>query len=71
MIGMSYNAYFDSTYRVTSTIEDDALTVGKSENTEWSKIIMKTNDTANGYIVLRSKAQAEHLHFMLGQMLGL
>ena len=48
---------------------NDLIHIDKMSGTDWSTIEMVTNDKSNGYITIRSKNMAEHLHFMLGQML--
>jgi hypothetical protein len=61
--------YFMQDYTTTATVGIDSLTLNKCPGTEWSEITMSVNDNKDT-ITLRSKQMVEHLHFMLGQMLG-
>lgn len=57
-------------YKMTAQESNDALTVYKSDESDWCTLTMNTNEEQNGQIVLRSKEMAAQLHFMLGRMLG-
>jgi len=61
--------FYTKYYSMSVQEFNDKLIVKKISNTDWSNIQMITNDNENGSIQLRSKAMAEQLHFMLGQML--
>ncbi len=63
------NDYYKKSYGMSVSDGCDTLTVRKS-NGDWSHIEMDTNGSDNGKITIRSKAMAEQLQFMLGQMLG-
>ena len=67
---MDAKEYWKRFYCKTVTEGVDALTVSKSSDTDWSLIEMRTNDSPNGLITIRSIEHAEMLHAMLGQMLG-
>ena len=62
--------YYNQNYSMTVQEANDKLTVSKSSGSNWCGIAITTNRNSNGMIMLRSKAMAEQLHFMLGQMLG-
>ena len=63
--------FHKKTYRVSTKQGNDELYVVKQGDSDWSSVQMITNGNENGAVQLRSKEAAEHLHFMLGQMLGL
>lgn len=47
----------------------DTLTLEKTKDSDWCHVRMLTNGDPNGGICIRSREMAEHLHFMLGQLL--
>ena len=63
------DTYYDKSYSRSTTEGADSLHVRKRRGTDWLDIEMITNGTGNGSICIRSKDMAEHLHFMLGQLL--
>lgn len=62
--------FYKKSYSMTVQESNDKLVVEKSNNSDWSEVKMITNKFDNGSIAIRSKAMAEQLHFMLGQMLN-
>lgn len=72
MNSTSLKEYLKSSYSASSINKSDKITVRKSNNSDWSHIDLSLNnsdDDPRTTITLRSKAAAESLHFMLGQML--
>jgi len=63
--------YFAKNYIMSAQQDNDKLRVVKCGQSEWCNIENTTNNSDNGKITIRSKAIAEQLHFMLGQMLGI
>jgi len=63
--------YYEKHYTMGLQENNDKLIVSKMSQSDWCLIKMNTNNSANGKIQIRSKAMAEQLHFMLGQLLGL
>lgn len=61
--------FIRKSYDSAVTCGSDKIVVQKSRHSEWVNIYMKVNDVHMNEITIRSKEQAEHLHFMLGQML--
>lgn len=61
--------YYNRSYSVTVSESVDNLELHKSTGSDWCEIRAFINDDLKGSIELRSKEMAEHLHFMLGQML--
>lgn len=64
------NIYWCKNYAMMAQETNDALTLSKDSGTDWCRVTMRTNDIDSGSITIRSKAMAEQLHFMLGQMLS-
>lgn len=64
------NDYWLKSYMMTVQETNDALSLDKSTGSDWCHMTMRTNNSDNGSITIRSQAMAEQLHFMLGQMLG-
>lgn len=62
--------YWQSHYDSTAECGVDTLRVRKSNRTEWSEIELRIHGELKSEITIRSRQHAEHLHFMLGQMLG-
>lgn len=63
--------YDKKEYVMSAQETNDKLTVSKGSGSDWVMVMMTTNNEQNGHVTIRSKAMAEQLHFMLGQMLGL
>lgn len=61
--------YLKSSYRNTVISKGDSIHLEKSSNSDWLHIKMTVDDDILGSITIRSKQQAEHLRFMLGQIL--
>ena len=61
--------YQDKRYNSSVIIGNDNITLAKSSGSEWSYIENTINGDKDTEITIRSKEMAEHLHFMLGQML--
>ncbi len=66
---MIANNYWKKNYRCSILDGNDNLSLKKSDGSEWADIEMETNGFDNGKITIRSKEAAEHLKFMLNQML--
>lgn len=61
--------YLKKTYSRQVVEDSDALTVNKHAGSDWAFLKMEINGRMSGEICLRSREMAEHLHFMLGQLL--
>jgi hypothetical protein len=61
--------YWRKNYKQQVSGGVDALTLEKLDGSDWCHLRMLTNDEQHGEICLRSREMAEHLHFMLGQLL--
>lgn len=62
--------YWKHHYRMSAQESNEKISVEKNGDGDWCHVSMITNDRDNGKITIRSKAMAEQLHFMLGQMLN-
>lgn len=63
-------SYGKKSYRHAVSDGTDSLEIIKHGDSEWCQIKMIMNDWERGSIQIRSREQAEQLHFMLGQMLA-
>lgn len=61
--------YLKKYYNARCTCCDDMIILRKNVGTINIKIMTKINDMDVGELTIRSKEQAEQLHFMLGQLL--
>ena len=61
--------YLREGYKASVIVGVDEVTVNKPRDSDWSTIKLTVNGYEAGEVDLRSKQMAEHLHFMLGQML--
>ena len=61
--------YLREGYKASAIVGVDKVTVNKLSGSDWSTIKLTVNGYEEGEVGLRSKQMAEHLHFMLGQML--
>lgn len=63
--------YFKSHYDCEFQGGTDAIRIRKNSNSEWLWLCVKVGNSGTiNSINIRSKQDAEHLHFMLGQALG-
>jgi hypothetical protein len=62
--------YWNRTYRMDAREGVDTLRVAKSSGNDWSHVSMTISGQVPIDITVRSKAMAEMLHSMLGQLLG-
>jgi len=61
--------YEQKHYAVSVVNGCDTLSAEKMKGSDWCELSMVTSGSHNGSITIRSKEQAEHLHFMIGKML--
>jgi len=66
---MNNKEYLEKFYDCKATICDDSIKVRKMMHLNDLHITTKINNEEIGSIVIRSREQAEQLHFMLGQLL--
>lgn len=66
---MNDKEYLEKFYDCKSTCCDDSIKIRKMMHLNYFGISTKINDEEVGSITIRSKQQAEQLHFMLGQLL--
>lgn len=66
---MNDKEYLEKFYDCKATICDDSIKIRKMMHLNDFRIIAKINNEEVGSITIRSKQQAEQLHFMLGQLL--
>lgn len=66
---MNDKEYLEKFYDCKATICDDSIKIRKMMHLNDFRIIAKINNEEVGSITIRSKEQAEQLHFMLGQLL--
>lgn len=66
---MSDKDYLEKFYDCKTTHCDDSIKIRKMMHLNDFRITTKINNEETGSIVIRSKEQAEQLHFMLGQLL--
>jgi len=67
---MNNKEYLEKFYDCKSTCCDDSIKIRKMMHLNDIHVITKINNETIGNIIIRSKEQAEQLHFMLGQLLG-
>lgn len=67
---MEQDPYWNKSYRVSVRETIDELTVAKSASSDRCELRMVINEEGRHEIMIRSKTMLEHLHFMLGQVLG-
>jgi len=66
---MNDKEYLEKFYDCKATICDDSIKIRKMMHLSDFRITAKINNEEVGSITIRSKEQAEQLHFMLGQLL--
>lgn len=66
---MDSKEYLEKFYDCKTIHCDDAIKIRKMMHLNDFRITAKINNEETGSIVIRSKEQAEQLHFMLGQLL--
>lgn len=66
---MNDKEYLEKFYDCKATTCDDTIKIRKMMHLNDFRIIAKINDEETGNVVIRSKQQAEQLHFMLSQLL--
>lgn len=63
--------YLQSSYSSTINKGSDVkLTVEKFCGSDWARLRGESGGSLTGNIIIKSKQEAELLHFMLGQLIG-